>query len=220
MKKILILIISIGLLFGLVGIGTQAYFSDVETSSGNIFTAGTWDNTEIKSEEIELDTVVPVITLLGKDPVNLYVDETYKDAGATAINNAGDDITADIITTGLPINTATAGTHTITYNVSDKAGNSATQVTRTVDVVAASVTLSSIAITTPATKLTYTVEDPLDITGLVVTGTYSDSSTKLETITTANVTGFNSSEPVTGQVLTITVDGKTATYTINVVAVS
>ncbi len=45
MKKILILIISIGLIFGLVGIGTQAYFSDVETSSGNVFTAGVWEYT-------------------------------------------------------------------------------------------------------------------------------------------------------------------------------
>jgi predicted ribosomally synthesized peptide with SipW-like signal peptide len=43
-KKILILIISIGLVFGLVGIGTHAYFSDVETSSGNVFSAGIWDN--------------------------------------------------------------------------------------------------------------------------------------------------------------------------------
>ena len=46
-KKILILIIGIGLIFGLVGIGTQAYFSDVETSSGNIFTAGVWDNPKV-----------------------------------------------------------------------------------------------------------------------------------------------------------------------------
>ena len=45
MKKILTLIISFGLIFGLVGIGTQAYFSDVKTSSGNIFTAGVWEYT-------------------------------------------------------------------------------------------------------------------------------------------------------------------------------
>ena len=44
MKKILIGLVSIGLILGLVGVGTQAYFSDTETSSGNIFTAGTWIN--------------------------------------------------------------------------------------------------------------------------------------------------------------------------------
>lgn len=80
-------------------------------------------------------------------------------------------------------------------------------------------TLSSIAITTPATKLSYFVGEPLDITGLVVTGTYSDVSTKVETITTANITGFNSSAPVAGQVLTITIGEKTTTYTVDIVAV-
>ena len=80
------------------------------------------------------------------------------------------------------------------------------------------VPLSSISITSPATKLTYTVGDALDITGLVVTGHYSDNSTQIETIAPSDVSGFNSSTPVTGQVLTITFGGKTTTYTINVVA--
>ncbi|MFL0196763.1 cell wall-binding repeat-containing protein [Clostridium sp. WILCCON 0269] len=79
-------------------------------------------------------------------------------------------------------------------------------------------TLNSIAITTPATKLTYSVGDALDITGLQVTGTYDDNTKVLQSVTAANVTGFDSSKPVTGQVLTITVGGKTTTYTIDVVA--
>ena len=78
-------------------------------------------------------------------------------------------------------------------------------------------TLSSIAITNPATKLVYTVGDALDITGLVITGTYSDASTKVETITTSNISGFNSSAPMTGQVLTITVGEQTITYIIDIV---
>ncbi len=80
------------------------------------------------------------------------------------------------------------------------------------------VLLSSIAITHSADRLSYFVDDTLDTTGLEVTGTYSDGSTKIETITTGNVSGFNSSVPIIGQILTITVDGKTTTYTINIVA--
>ena len=57
------------------------------------------------------------------------------------------------------------------------------------------ITLSSIAITTPANKLTYTVGDSLDITGLAVTGTYSDSSTAAVPITTSNISGFDSQQP-------------------------
>jgi hypothetical protein len=79
-------------------------------------------------------------------------------------------------------------------------------------------TLSSIAITTPATKLSYSIGDALDIAGLVVTGTYSDTTTKVESITTGNVTDFNSSAPAVDQVLTITVGDKTTTYMVTIVA--
>ena len=82
--------------------------------------------------------------------------------------------------------------------------------------VTSAVTLTSIAITTPATKLSYTVGDALNTTGLVVTGTYSDSSTGI--VTPDSITGFDSSAPVTGQVLTVHVGSHTATYTIDVSA--
>jgi microcystin-dependent protein/putative cell wall-binding protein/2-oxo-4-hydroxy-4-carboxy--5-ureidoimidazoline (OHCU) decarboxylase len=79
-------------------------------------------------------------------------------------------------------------------------------------------TLSSLAIKTPMAKLAYTVGEALDITGLVIEGTYSDGSKKTETITVANVTGFNSSAVAASQTLTVTVGGKTATYTIEIKA--
>ncbi|MDD3269853.1 MAG: bacterial Ig-like domain-containing protein [Syntrophomonadaceae bacterium] len=80
------------------------------------------------------------------------------------------------------------------------------------------VTLQSIAITNPATKLTYTVGDELDITGLVVTGTYSDGSFKAESITDANITGFSSAVAAAEQVLTVTVEDKTCNYTVQISA--
>ena len=43
MKKILISLMAIALVVGLVGAGTMAYFYDTETSTGNVFTAGTLD---------------------------------------------------------------------------------------------------------------------------------------------------------------------------------
>jgi hypothetical protein len=81
------------------------------------------------------------------------------------------------------------------------------------------VTLSSITITAPATKTSYFVGDALDITGLVVTGIYSDGSTNVLTIVNGNVAGFSSAAPTPGQVLTIQVGSKMTTYTINVSAV-
>ena len=43
MKKILLSLLGIIVVIGLVGLGAFAWFSDVETSSGNTFTAGTLD---------------------------------------------------------------------------------------------------------------------------------------------------------------------------------
>ena len=80
-----------------------------------------------------LDTTPPIITLLGDNPVNLYVDDPYTDAGATASDNVDGDITTKIDVVN-PVKTDTAGIYTITYNVSDAAGNKATEVTRTVNV--------------------------------------------------------------------------------------
>ncbi len=77
-------------------------------------------------------------------------------------------------------------------------------------------TLESIAITTPATKLVYTVGETIDISGLVVTGTYSDNSAKIETITADNISGFDSSAPAAAQVLTVTVGAKITTYTVTI----
>ena len=100
----------------------------------------------------------------------------------------------------------------------DTYGNIATSTEQSFTTLSIPVTLSSIAITTPADKLSYTVGEGLDITGLVVTGTYSDSSTQVETITADNISGFDSSAPVEDQVLTITVGGQTTAYTVDIVA--
>lgn len=76
-------------------------------------------------------------------------------------------------------------------------------------------TLVSIAITTLPTKTVYTVGKALDITGMVVTGTYSDDSTKVESVTANNVTGF-SSDTAGEKTCTVTVSGKTATFIVTV----
>jgi hypothetical protein len=76
------------------------------------------------------------------------------------------------------------------------------------------VALSSITITHPANKLSYNAGDLLDITGLQVTGTFSDVSTSV--VTPTNVTGFDSSHAAVNQILTVHVGASTTTYTITV----
>ena len=83
---------------------------------------------------IIVDTILPVITLLGDNPVSIKVGSTYTDAGATASDNYDGDLTSSITTVN-NVNQNTVGTYTVTYNVSDANSNSAQEVTRTVNVV-------------------------------------------------------------------------------------
>lgn len=76
----------------------------------------------------------PVITLTGSAAVALTTGAAYTDAGATAMDDEDGDLTATIVVGGDMVNTAAAGTYTITYNVTDMDGNAAAEVTRTVTV--------------------------------------------------------------------------------------
>ena len=82
-----------------------------------------------------VDTTVPVITLLGDDPVTVECGGTYEDAGATATDTCDGDLTTAITLGGDTLNTGVAGTYVLAYNVLDLAGNAADEVTRTINVV-------------------------------------------------------------------------------------
>jgi hypothetical protein len=72
-----------------------------------------------------------VITLLGESEVSLELGSIYTDAGATAVDNIDGDITSNIAVTST-VDVNTVGTYTVTYNVSDAAGNAAIPVLRQV----------------------------------------------------------------------------------------
>ncbi|MGG0239183.1 carbohydrate-binding protein [Bacillus rhizoplanae] len=77
-------------------------------------------------------------------------------------------------------------------------------------------TLNSIDITKPPAKTVYRIGESLDLTGMVVTGTYIDGSTRVEEVRPSDVSGFNSSTAAISQTLTVKVRGKTATYTVEI----
>jgi len=82
------------------------------------------------------DTVAPVITLAGSASVNHEQGTSYTDLGATASDTVGGAMSVTV--TG-DVDTETAGIYTLTYTVTDLAGNTATAVTRTVTVVDTSI---------------------------------------------------------------------------------
>jgi len=82
-----------------------------------------------------VDTIPPIITLLGTTPIDVVQGATYTDAGATAEDDTDGDITGNIVTVN-PVDTNTPGTYIVTYNARDAAGNDAAEVSRTVNVTA------------------------------------------------------------------------------------
>ena len=117
---------------------------DTNTAGTYIITYNVSDDTGKAASEVTrtvivaADIVAPVITLTGSDTINVTLGDAFTDPGATATDNVDGDITASIIVAGDTVDVNTAGTYTIIYNVSDAAGNPATEVTRTVTVAAPS----------------------------------------------------------------------------------
>lgn len=106
-------------------VGSYTVTYTVTDSSGNTATATRTVNV--------VDTTAPVITISGANSVDVDLGTTYNDAGASATDANDGDLTSSI-TVSSNVDTNTVGTYTVTYTVSDAAGNQATE-TRTVNVV-------------------------------------------------------------------------------------
>lgn len=158
------------------------------------------------------DVVAPIITLNGLASVEIELNETYIDAGATAI----DDIDGQVTVTddsATAVDTTREGVYTVTYTAQDAAGNIATA-TRTV-VVAAPPAVTTITAVTGANDLlngntatytaTVTINGVPDTTVPVVWSLFADDQAS-----TTMAAEF-SPAPTTAQ--TCTLKGKTNTVT-------
>ncbi|MDD8049655.1 MAG: DUF5011 domain-containing protein, partial [Thomasclavelia sp.] len=99
------------------------------------FTKERFDGEDIDYEENNgptLDREAPRILLYGANPLTIAVGSTYVEPGFMSDDDLDGVLTKNVIVDSSDVNTAEAGTYTVTYNVSDKAGNAATEVTRTV----------------------------------------------------------------------------------------
>ena len=80
-----------------------------------------------------LDATPPTISLNGANPVTVELFSSYTELGATASDTCDDSLPSVTIDNS-SVDTNTVGSYTVTYNLDDASGNSATQVTRTVNV--------------------------------------------------------------------------------------
>jgi hypothetical protein len=157
------------------------------------FTAGAMVFTGCKKD----DTTPPSITLTGGD-VTQNISDTYSEPGFTATDDEDGDITSSVTFTGLPTN-GSVGEYTVTYSVSDAAGNTASatrMVTIKSDQLAGNYAVSDVVTSTiAANNGTYTYNTPI-----------TQSSTAYNKILISNFGGFGNSVTVTA-----TVSGSTLT---------
>ncbi|HET8738017.1 MAG TPA: immunoglobulin-like domain-containing protein, partial [Pricia sp.] len=107
-----------------VGVYTLTY--NVTDSSGNA--------AEQQTRTVEVvDTTAPVITLYGAKVI-ISAGQSFDDPGYSAMDNVDGDLTGNVVVDD-DLNPNTLGTYTVTYDVSDAAGNAAVRKTRTVEVI-------------------------------------------------------------------------------------
>lgn len=121
----------------------------VEDSSGN--------KAEASRELVYYDPIPPEITLKGDSTITLAYGKAYVEPGYTAADNCEGDITDRVQISG-SVNSTRPGTYTITYTVSDRYGNTDTQV-RTVKVKARILPKPQQSEVTPAGKVIYLTFD-------------------------------------------------------------
>ena len=135
-------------------VGTYTVQYSVTDSDGNIVSVN-------RTVEI-IDTTPPQINLNGNSIISIEVGTTYNELGATATDNYDDDttITSNISISG-SVNTATLGSYTVSYDVTDASGNSAPTLIRTINVVDTTIPVLTLLGTSPVS--------------IELNGTYSDA---------------------------------------------
>ena len=140
-----------------------------------------------EDDDIAGDDDAPVITDATGDLAlgtgDSYVGDTV---GVSATDNVDGDVTADIVVTGDTVDTDVPGTYTITYNVTDSAGNAATAVTRTV-----TVTDDDAPVITKEQSFSYTENQEA---GYVVGNILATDNIKVDKLILKSVFDFNESD--------------------------
>lgn len=69
------------------------------------------------------DQAAPTLTIVGESEITLTLNDDYTDAGFSATDNVDGDISANVVVAGDTVDTSVIKSYTVTYTVSDAAGN-------------------------------------------------------------------------------------------------
>jgi len=160
-----------GTLSGIPSESDAGNFANIQigVSDGTVTTNLSAFNIDVK------DSTAPVLTLKGSDTLTLNFGTQYTELGFTAIDSVDGDISSNVVVSG-SVNTGKVGSYTLTYTVSDAAGNSATA-TRTVSVVdsTAPVLTAPVATTVAATDASGTAATNTQVAAFLAGATANDA---------------------------------------------
>ena len=144
-----------------------------------------------------------------------YAGEAIRGADASTL---APDVDSDVAgTIALEEKVLVLGQNDVAWRFTPSDTTNYETVTGTVSITAAMPAAESIAIVSQPTKTEYKTGEALDLTGLSVKVIYEDGTEEAVSVTAENVSGFDSSK-AGQQTLTVTVLGKTATFTVTVTA--
>ena len=134
-----------------------------------------------------IDYEKPVITLVGKDPIEVEQGTTFKDPGAVAKDNIDGKIK---VTVSGRVDTERLGTYTLTYTARDSSGNLTTKI-RHVVVVPASVIHNVNNVNELRTALENAANNGSNDVIILQKGVYKTTSDGLKTFKYNDTEGFN-----------------------------
>ena len=82
-----------------------------------------WGSVTSPLTRVTVATALPTITILGSATLFHEAATSYADAGATAVDALGGDLTSSISITSADINVTDVGDQVIAYSVTDAGGN-------------------------------------------------------------------------------------------------
>ena len=186
-----------------------AFHSDSPTEIISNFNSGTY-STVVDYDIIEEKTLTGVSVHTAPTKADYYVGENLNTTGLQLQLTYSDNST-ELVTTGFTtegFDSATAGTKTITVIYEGETA------TFNVTVSERPQTLSEVSVYTNPTKTSYYIGENLNTTGLQLKLTYSDNS--IGYVTTGFTTSNFDSTTAGTKTITVTYEGKTATFDVTV----
>ena len=97
--------------------------ASADDANYSVVISNDWGSVTSPLARVTVATALPAITILGSTNLVHEAATTYTDAGATAVDALGGDLTSSISITSADINVTDIGDQVVTYSVTDAGGN-------------------------------------------------------------------------------------------------